>query len=176
MRWFSSSNVMIVGPFLVSSTKLTFFVFKKWRFFVSLKKRVRSIGYFPIALSVPVAFNQHIHNKTNQCILRYTKKVQNSARVDMPRDLQMLLMSLFRVCSCNDWASKVQSAARMRPNRRFGAAHQVFVVVKLSDILTACPYFDNILILTFLMQVVFSATLSRLLPLQLGFERFNALA
>jgi len=64
----------------------------------------------------------------------------------------------------------------MRPNRRFGAAHQVFVVVKLSDILTACPYFDNILILTFLMQVVFSATLSRLLPLQLGFERFNALA
>jgi len=53
----------------------------------------------------------------------------------------------------------------MQPSRRFGAAHQVFVVVKLSDILTTCPYFDNILNLTFLMQVVFIATLSRLLPL-----------
>jgi len=30
--------------------------------------------------------------------------------------------------------------------------------------------------LTFLMQVVFSATLSRLLPLQLGFERFQYLS
>jgi len=64
----------------------------------------------------------------------------------------------------------------MRPNRRFGAAHQVFVVVKLSDILTTCPYFDNILNLTFLMQVVFSATSSSLLPLQLGFERFQSIS
>jgi len=59
---------------------------------------------------------------------------------------------------------------------RFGTAHQVFVVVKLSNILTTCPYFDNILNLTFVVQVVFSGTLSHLLPLQLGFERFSALA
>ena len=120
-----------------------------------------------------VAFNQHIYNKTNQCILQYTKKVPNSLRVDMPRDLQMLLMSLFWRCSCNNWASCVQPGARIRPSRRFGAAHQVFVVVKSSDILTTCSYFDNILNLTFLMHVVFSATLSRLLPFQLGFERFQ---
>jgi len=40
--------------------------------------------------------------------------------------------------------------------------------------MTTCPYFDNILNLTFFMQVLFSATLSRLLPLRLGFERFTA--
>jgi len=61
----------------------------------------------------------------------------------------------------------------MRPCRRFGAARHVFVVVKLSDTLTTCPYFDNIVNLTFLMEVVFSATLSRLLPLQLGVVRFQ---
>jgi len=33
-----------------------------------------------------------------------------------------------------------------------------------------------ILNLTFLMQVVLSATLSRLLPLQLGFERFGSIS
>jgi len=64
----------------------------------------------------------------------------------------------------------------MRPSRRFGAARQVFAVVKLSDILTTCPYCDNILNLTFLMQLVFSATLSRLLPLQLGFEHFQCIS
>jgi len=64
----------------------------------------------------------------------------------------------------------------MRHSGKFGAAHQVFVVAKLSDVLTTCPYFDNILNLTFLMQVVFSATLSRLLPLQLGFERFQCIS
>jgi len=103
----------------------------------------------------------------------YEKK-SNSLRVDMPRDLQMLLMSLFWRCSCKYWVSDVQPAARMRPSRRFGAAHQDFVVVKLSGIMTTCPYFDNILNLTFFMQVLFSATLSRLLPLRLGFERFTA--
>jgi len=54
---------------------------------------------------VLVAFSQHKYNKTNQRILlyvyefnqykchktRYTRKAQNSERVDMPRDLQMLL-------------------------------------------------------------------------------------
>jgi len=48
----------------------------------------------------------------------------------------------------------------------------VFAVVKISCILTTCPCFDN-LNLTFLMQVVLSDTLSRLLPLQLGSEHFQ---
>jgi len=38
--------------------------------------------------------------------------------------------------------------------------------------LTTCSYFDN-LEFDILMQLVFSATLSRLLPLQLGLERFQ---
>jgi len=53
---------MIVGPFLVSSKKLTFFVFKKWS----------SVDWvFPIVISVLVAFNQHKYNTTNECILLY---------------------------------------------------------------------------------------------------------
>jgi len=48
----------------------------------------------------------------------------------------------------------------------------VFAVVKVSYILTTYPYFDNFDI-DVLMQVILSATLSRLLPLQLGFERFQ---
>jgi len=39
-------------------------------------------------------------------------------------------------------------------------------------ILTTCPYFDNFKF-NILLQVVFSATLSHLLPLQLGFECFQ---
>jgi len=88
---------MIVGQYLVSSKKLKFFV---------LRNGVGLIGYFPIAISMLVVFNQYKYNKTNQCIplyvyefnqykyhntnesiLLYTRKVQNSARVDMPRDL-----------------------------------------------------------------------------------------
>ena len=49
---------------------------------------------------------------------------------------------------------------------------EVFAVVKISCILTTCPCFDN-LNWTFLMQVILSATLSRLLPLQLGSEHFQ---
>jgi len=48
----------------------------------------------------------------------------------------------------------------------------VFAVVKISCILTTCPCFDN-LNLTFLKQVILSASLSRLLPLQLGSECFQ---
>jgi len=59
---------------------------------------------------------------------------------------------------------------RMRPSRRFCAAQFRFQLQ--SAVLTTSPYFDN-LELTFLMQVVLNATLSRLLPLQLGFERFQ---
>jgi len=66
-----------------------------------------------------------------------------------------------------------QPVERMRPSRRFGSAHRVFVVVKVSDILTTCPYFNSILNLTFLMQVVLRTALSRLLPLHLGFEHFK---
>jgi len=112
----------------------------------------------------------------NQCTLRHTRKVPNYMRVNMSRDLQLLLMSLFWRCSCNDWVSCVQPASRVWPSRRFGAAHQVFVVAILSDILTTSPYFDNILNLTFLTQGIFSATSSRLLPLQLGFEHFQCIS
>jgi len=49
---------------------------------------------------------------------------------------------------------------------------QVFALVKESYILTTCPYSDN-LEFDILMEVVLSATLSRLLPLQLGVERFQ---
>jgi len=53
----------------------------------------------------------------------YKRKAQNSARVDMPRDLQMLLPDVvFWRCSCNDQVSYVQPAARMRPSWRFCAA------------------------------------------------------
>jgi len=31
-----------------------------------------------------------------------------------------------------------------KPRRRFCAAHYVFSVVKVSSMLTACPYFDNL--------------------------------
>jgi len=45
---------------------------------------------------------------------------------------------------------------------------------KISYILTTCPYFDNVDFDIFDAGVVFfSANLSRLLPLQLGFERFQ---
>jgi len=52
----------------------------------------------------------------------------------------------------------------VRPSSGFGCS-------KISYILTACRYFENIEF-DLLIQVVFSATVSRLLPLQLGFERF----
>jgi len=45
---------------------------------------------------------------------------------------------------------------------------------KISYILTTCPYFDDVDFDIFDAGVVlFSAILSRLLPLQLGFERFQ---
>jgi len=44
-------------------------------------------------------------------------------------------------------------------------------VVKVSHILTTCPYFNNFKF-DILTQVVLSAALSRLLPVQLGFECF----
>jgi len=72
----------------------------------------------------------------------------------MPRDLQMLLMSLFLTLLMQRQGQLCPTRGRMRPSRRFGAARQVFVVAKLSDILTTCPYFDNILNLAFLMHVV----------------------
>jgi len=41
--------------------------------------------------------------------------------------------------------------------------------------LTTCPYFDN-LEFDILVQVVLSAILSRLLPLELGFELFQCIS
>ena len=49
---------------------------------------------------------------------------------------------------------------------------QVYALVKVSYILTTCPCFDN-LEFDILDVHVRSATLSRLLPLQLEFERFQ---
>jgi len=70
--------------------------------------------------------------------------------------------------------ANVESTAAMSTSRPHSAQLKVlhspvkvFDVVKASYILTASPCFNN-LELTFLMQVVFSATLSHLLPLQLG--------
>jgi len=61
-----------------------------------------------------------------------------------------------------------QPAARMRPSSGFGCSKSVLQLT--------CPGFDIILNLTFVMQVVFSAILSRLLSLQLGFEHFSIFA
>jgi len=58
-----------------------------------------------------------------------------------------------------------------RPSRRFCATSLGFAVVKVSHTLTTCLYFDNFKF-DILMQVVLSAALSRLLPLQFGFECF----
>ena len=66
MRWFSGSNVMIVGPILLTSKKLKF---SSW------KNGVWPIGYFPIAISLLVAFGHYRYNKTNECIL-YLWKLQ----------------------------------------------------------------------------------------------------
>jgi len=56
MRWFSDSNVMIVGPSLPASKKLKS---SSW------KIGVWPIGYFPIAVSVLVACDHYRYNKTN---------------------------------------------------------------------------------------------------------------
>jgi len=53
----------------------------------------------------------------------------------------------------------------MRPSLSFRCSKSI----SYSDNLSLFWQFD----LTYLMQVVFSATISRLLPLQLGFERFQ---
>jgi len=57
---------MIVGPLLVSSKKLTFFVSKKW----SWVDWVFSYSSISGGCFQPT----YIYNKTNQTILRYTKK------------------------------------------------------------------------------------------------------
>jgi len=66
MRWSGGSNDMIVEPILLTSKKLKS---------SSLKNRVWPIGYFPIALSVLVAFDHHRYNKINWCIM-YILKLQ----------------------------------------------------------------------------------------------------
>ena len=56
MRWFKGSNVMIVGPNLLTSKKLKS---SCW------KNGVWPIGYFPIDVSMLVAFDHYRCNKTN---------------------------------------------------------------------------------------------------------------
>jgi len=63
LRWFIASGFVIVGPVSATLKKLKL---------TSLKNEVRPIRYFPIGISVLVAFNQHKHNKRTDayyCIL-----------------------------------------------------------------------------------------------------------
>jgi len=72
----------------------------------------------------------------------------------------------------------IQAAARVlhaAQTRVLCCQVEVFAVVEISCILTTCPCFDN-LNLTLLMQVILSATLSRLLLLQLGSEHFQCIS
>jgi len=62
----------------------------------------------------------------------------------------------------------------MRTSRRFVRPDLGIRCNKISYILTTCPYFDHVHFDIFVAAVVFfSANLSRLLPLQLGFQRFQ---
>jgi len=84
-------------------------------------------------------------------------------------------MNLFSKPS--SWGFRIDNLRQLYPIRSPHAAQwrvlcglvQVFAVVTVSYILTTCPCSDN-LNLTVLTQVVFSATLSRLLS---GFEHFQ---
>jgi len=58
------------------------------------------------------------------------------------------------------------------PDEDFVCPVWVFAAVEVAYILPTCPYFDN-LEFAILMQVALSVTSSRLLPLHLGFERFQ---
>jgi len=57
----------------------------------------------------------------------YTRKVQNSARVDMPRDLQMLLLDVAFMTLLMQRLGQLYPTrgphAAHRPSRRFCAAH-----------------------------------------------------
>jgi len=66
----------------------------------------------------------------------------------------------------------VQLCPTRGPVEGFVGPSWVFAVVKVPRTLTTCPCFDNFEFDIF-MQVVLSATLSRLLPFQLGFEHFQ---
>jgi len=68
--------------------------------------------------------------------------------------------------------SNQRPSGSMRPRQRFVRSSQVFAAVKVSYILKTVVYL-TILNLTFVMQMVLSVILSRLLPLQLAFERFQ---
>jgi len=68
--------------------------------------------------------------------------------------------------------SYVQPAARMWPSQSFVRPSLGFRCSKSILRLTTCPYFDN-LEFDFVIQVALNATLSRLLPFQLGFQRFQ---
>jgi len=71
---------------------------RKWSF-LSLRNGIRPIWYFPIALSVSVAFNQHKHNKTKYCIREKSKNLCVLTWLD----LQMLLLDVvFWCCLCNN--------------------------------------------------------------------------
>jgi len=61
------------------------------------------------------------------------------------------------------------------PGESLCAPIQVFAVVKVSYTLTTFPYFDNLEFDIFDAGGLLSATLSHLLTLQLGFDRFQCI-
>ena len=85
---------------------------------------------------------------------------------------KQLLHLLFSSKSCR-YLTLVQLCPTRSPVEGFARPTLGFAVVKVVYILTTCRYFDVIFNLTSLMQVVLSAILSRLLPLQLWFEGFQ---
>jgi len=98
MRWYSGSNVIIVRPFLLPAIKLKF---------SSCKNGVWPIGYFPIAMSALVAFDQYQYNKTDEKRVYYTRNVQNPACWFIQADKSYCLTSLLWHWSCNDWFNQL---------------------------------------------------------------------
>jgi len=74
MRWFCGSSVVIFGQFSVSSKKLKFFLFKNW---------VWPIGFFPIVISVLVAFNQYQYQYKLSQLMHTVRETSKSPRADV---------------------------------------------------------------------------------------------
>jgi len=137
---------MIVGTFLESSKKLTFFVFKEFG-----RLGIFRLLYQRWALSTNINIIKRINayycmytnltnHKTNYSKLLYTRKDQNSAHVDMPKDLQMLLPDVAFLTLLMQQLGQLCPT----PGPVKGFVRPVFIVAKVSYILTTCPYIDNL--------------------------------
>jgi len=85
--------------------------------------------------------------------------------------LKFLLETRLQSKSGSCWSFGLKSYDLKQPCPTRGPV-QAFATVKVSYILTTCPYFDDLEFNIF-DQVVLSDTLSCLLPLQLGFQCFQ---